>query len=400
MRIVCAGGGPAGLYLAILLKLGDRDHDVTVVERNPPGRTYGWGVVFWDDLLEALRDSDPVTADDIGRHAFRWVDQVVHVQGRPTGHLGGYGFSMRRRRLLDLLARRAVDLGVRVEFERELEDPAQLAGADVIVACDGVNSRLRRQHEDRLKTEVVVGRNRYVWLGTSKVFDAFTFAFIETDAGWIWFHAYGFADDRSTFIVECAPETWAGLGLERLGAEASLRLLERLFEPQLEGHRLLGAPGDDGTLAWLQFRSVSNQRWHHGNVVLAGDAAHTTHFTIGSGTKLAMEDAIALARNLHEHADVQPALEAYGKERQTALLLPQREARLSAQWFERIPRYIGLDTPQFTALLRQRRSSLLAHVPPRGYYRLYRATEEIALWRRIWELVGARGRDRYVRRRA
>jgi anthraniloyl-CoA monooxygenase len=400
VRIVCAGGGPAGLYLAILLKLRDQDHDVTVMERNPAGRTYGWGVVFWDDLLEALRDSDPVTADHLGRHAFRWVDQVVHVQGRQAAHLGGYGFSMRRRQLLDLLARRAVDLGVRVEFEREVEDPAQLAGADVIVACDGVNSRLRRRHQDRLKTEVVVGRNRYVWLGTSKVFDAFTFAFVETDAGWIWFHAYGFADDRSTFIVECAPETWLGLGLDRLGAEASLRLLERVFEPQLDGHRLLGTPRDDGRLPWLQFRSVSNQRWHHGNIVLAGDAAHTTHFTIGSGTKLAMEDAIALARNLHEHADVQLALEAYGKERQTALLLPQREARLSAQWFEQIPRYIGLDAPQFAALLRQRRSSLLARVPPRGYYTLYRATEEIGLWRRIWELVGARRRDRYVRRRA
>jgi 2-polyprenyl-6-methoxyphenol hydroxylase-like FAD-dependent oxidoreductase len=399
VRIVCAGGGPAGLYLAILLKLRDRGHDVTVVERNPAGRTYGWGVVFWDDLLAALQGSDPVTADDVRRHAFRWVDQVVDVQGRPTAHLGGDGFGMSRRRLLDLLARRAAGLGVRVEFEREVEDPAQLAGADLIVACDGVGSRLRRRHEDRLETAVVVGRNRYVWLGTSKVFDAFTFAFVQTDAGWIWFHAYGFAGDRSTCIVECAPETWAGLGLDRLGADASLRLLERLFEPQLEGHRLLGAPRDDGRLPWLQFRSVSNRRWHHGNLVLVGDAAHTTHFTIGSGTKLAMEDAIALARNLHEHADVQPALEAYGRERQTALLLPQREARLSAQWFEQIPRYIDLEAPRFAALLRQRRSSLLARVPPRGYYALYRATEQITLWRRLWELVGARRRDRYVRRR-
>jgi anthraniloyl-CoA monooxygenase len=213
----------------------------------------------------------------------------------------------------------------------------------VIVACDGVNSRLRRRHEDRLKTEVVVGRNRYVWLGTSRMFDAFTFAFVETDAEWIWFHAYGFADGRSTCIVDCAPETWAGLGFDRLRADASLRLLERLFERHLDGHRLLGTPCEDGGLPWLRFGTVSNQRWHHGNLVLAGDAAHTTHFTIGSGTKLAMEDAIALARNLHEHADVQLALEAYGKERQAALLLPQREARLSARWFERIPRYIDLD---------------------------------------------------------
>jgi 2-polyprenyl-6-methoxyphenol hydroxylase-like FAD-dependent oxidoreductase len=400
VRIVCAGGGPAGLYLAILLKLGDKDHDVTVVERNPAGRTYGWGVVFWDDLLQALQDSDPETADDVSRHSFRWVDQVVEVQDRAAAHLGGDGFSMSRRQLLDLLARRAVDLGVRVEFEREVQDPAQLEGVDLIVACDGVNSRLRRRLEERLKTEVAVGRNRYVWLGTSKVFHAFTFAFVETDAGWIWFHAYGFAGDRSTCIVECAPETWAGLGFDRLGADESLRLLERLFERHLDGQRLLSAARDDGRLPWLRFRTVSNQRWHHGNIVLMGDAAHTTHFTIGSGTKLAMEDAIALARNLHEHAGVQPALEAYGKERQAALLLPQREARLSAQWFEQVPRYIGLEAPQFAALLKQRRSVLLARIPPRGYYNLYRATEEIAPWRRLWEVVGARRRDRYVRRRA
>jgi anthraniloyl-CoA monooxygenase len=400
VRIVCIGGGPAGLYLAILLKLRDRDHEVTVIERNPPGRTYGWGVVFWDDLLEALRGSDPLTADDLSRHAFRWADQVVDVQGRQAAHLGGYGFSMSRRHLLDLLARRAVDLGVRVEFEREVEDPSQLDGVDVIVACDGVNSRLRGRHEDQLKTEVAVGRNRYVWLGTSKVFGAFTFAFVDTDAGWIWFHAYGFANDRSTCIVECAPETWAGLGFDRLGADESLRLLERLFERHLDGHRLMSPQRDDRRLPWLRFRTVTNQRWHHGNIVLMGDAAHTTHFTIGSGTKLAMEDAIALARNLQGHADVQLALEAYGKERQAALLLPQREARLSAQWFEQIPRYIDLEAPQFAALLKQRRSVLLARLPPRGYYNLYRATEEIGPWRRLWEVVGARRRDRYVRRRA
>jgi 2-polyprenyl-6-methoxyphenol hydroxylase-like FAD-dependent oxidoreductase len=400
VRIVCVGGGPAGLYLAILLKRHDQGHDVTVIERNPAGLTYGWGVVFWDDLLDALDRSDPLTANDLRRHALRWVDQLVHVQGRPTVNLGGYGFGMSRRQLLDMLTRRAVALGVRVEFQRAVEDPAQLAGADLVVACDGVGSRLRQRHQDRFGTEVVAGRNRYVWLGTSKVFDAFSFAFVETDAGWIWFHAYGFSGDRSTFIVECAPETWAGLGLDRLGADESLRLLERVFERYLDGHPLIGQARDDGRMPWLSFRTVTNRRWHHGNVVLAGDAAHTTHFTIGSGTKLAMEDAIGLARALGEHDDLQAALEAYGRERRAALLLPQREARNSARWFERVDRSIGLPAPQFAALLQQRRSQLLARLPPRWYYRLYRATEQVGVWRRLWELVSARRRDRYVRRRA
>jgi anthraniloyl-CoA monooxygenase len=400
VRILCVGGGPAGLYFAILMRQRHPGHDLTVVERNPAGQTYGWGVVFWDDLVEALEASDPVTADAITGACFRWDDQVIDVQGRPPAHLGGYGFSMGRQRLLDLLAARAASLGVEVVFEREVDDPAELAGADLVVAADGVNSGLRRRHQDQLETSVEVGRNRYVWLGTSKLFRSFTFGFVPTRAGWIWFHAYGFSADRSTFIVECSPETWAGLGFAGLGADESRRLLERLFERHLDGHPLIGHARDDGTMPWLSFRSVSNRRWHHGNVVLLGDAAHTTHFTIGSGTKLALEDAIGLAESLQGGDDLQAALAAYGRRRQAALLLAQREARHSAQWFERIPRYIDLPVPQFAELLKQRRSQLLTRLPPRWYYRLYRATEDSALWRRLWEFGSARRRAGYVRRRA
>jgi 2-polyprenyl-6-methoxyphenol hydroxylase-like FAD-dependent oxidoreductase len=321
------------------------------------------------------------------------------VEGGHAFHLGGGGYGLGRQALLDLLTERAVGLGVRVLFENEVDDRVRLDGADLVVACDGVNSRLRRRHQDRLETSVVVGSNPYVWLGTSKVFEAFTFAFTRTPAGWIWFHAYAFNGEASTFIVECTSQTWAGLGFDRLGVDDSLRLLERIFERHLEGHRLLVHGRDDRTLPWLRFRSVSNGRWHHGNLVLMGDAAHTTHFTIGSGTKLAVEDAITLAERLDEHADLPTALEAYGTQRRADLALPQRDAAYSAQWFEHVPRYVGLHAPQFATLLRQRRSRLLPHLPPLLYYRLYRATGQIGVWRRLWELASSWGAARYVRRR-
>jgi anthraniloyl-CoA monooxygenase len=400
MKVVCVGGGPAGLYLSILLKLRDPAHDVTVLERNPPGQTYGWGVVYWDDLLEAIGRGDPLTARGIEQRSFPWVDQLVQVEGGQAVSLGGGGYGLGRRALLELLAERATGLGVRVAFEHEVDERAGLDGADLVVASDGANSRLRRRHQEQFQTSVAVGGNRYVWLGTARVFEAFTFAFARTPAGWIWAHAYAFDGDASTFIVECAPETWAGLGFDRLGVDDSVALLERVFERHLEGHRLLVHAGDRGAMPWRGFRTVSNRRWHHGNLVLLGDAAHTTHFTIGSGTKLAVEDAIALAECLHEHRDLAAALEAYGSQRRTALLLPQRDAALSAQWFEQVPRYVGLPAPQFATLLKQRRSHLLPRLPPRLYHRLHRATEELGAWGRLWELLSSWGGARYVRRRA
>jgi 2-polyprenyl-6-methoxyphenol hydroxylase-like FAD-dependent oxidoreductase len=383
VRVVCVGGGPAGLYLAILLKHRDRHHDVIVIERNPPGLTYGWGVVFWNDLLRDLQDSDPPTARDIRENCFGWEGQVVHVQGRESVHLGGHGYSMGRQRLLGIFTKRAIDLGVRIQFEREVEDLSQLPAADLIVACDGVNSRLRRLHADQFETSLQAGRNKYIWLGTTKVFDAFTFAFVETVAGWIWFHAYGYGGDASTCIVECSPETWRGLGFDTLGLDESIALLERTFDRYLDGHPLIGQGGDLARTPWLSFREVTNGRWHHHNLVLMGDAAHTTHFTIGSGTRLALQDAIGLAARLHEHNDVGTALEAYEKQRKAALLLPQRQARNSARWFESIPRYIGLGSPHFATLLGQRRSRLLAHLPPGAYCRLHQAARKVAVLRRL-----------------
>jgi anthraniloyl-CoA monooxygenase len=398
MRIACVGGGPAGLYLAILMKRRDPGHDVTVFERNPAGVTYGWGVVFWDDLLEELRANDPPTAQAIAEEAFRWEDQHILVDSQPPATLPGFGYSMRRQRLLDILTARARELGVGVRFESEVEDPARLGRPDLVVACDGVNSRLRRRHPDGFGTRIDTGRNRYMWLGTTKVFESFTFAFVQTPAGWIWCHAYGFDAGTSTFIVECQPETWARLGFGRLGLDDSIRRLERLFEPQLDGHRLVAqAPASDRT-PWLGFRTVTNERWHHGNVVLAGDAAHTTHFTIGSGTKLAIEDAIGLATALGDHGGLESALAAYEQDRRRALLLLQQEARNSARWFENLPPYIRLGSPQFAALLHHRRSPLLTRMSPAVYYRLRRTIERLPLFDRLWHWASGRGRARYVRR--
>jgi len=398
MRIACVGGGPAGLYLAILLKGRDPGHEITVLERNPAGVTYGWGVVFWDDLLEGLAANDPPTAATIAGEAFRWTGQRILVDGQPEAGLDGYGFSMRRQRLLDILTSRALELGVEVRFEAEVEDPAQLEGHDLVVAADGVNSRLRRAHPGSFGTRIDTGRNRYMWLGTTKVFDAFTFAFVRTPAGWIWCHAYGFDATASTFIVECSPETWAGLGFGQLGLEAGIARLEELFAPQLDGHRLVAQGPDRERAPWLSFRTVTNERWRSGNLVLAGDAAHTTHFTIGSGTKLAIEDAIGLAAALGAGDDLGTALAAYERDRKLALLLLQREARNSAGWFEHLPRYIDRGAPQFAALLQHRRSRLLTRMSPTGYYRLRRTSEEFAAFDRLWHWASSRRREREVRR--
>jgi 2-polyprenyl-6-methoxyphenol hydroxylase-like FAD-dependent oxidoreductase len=397
MRIVCVGGGPAGLYFAILMKERDREHEITVLERNPAGVTYGWGVVFWDDLLDQLYASDPTTATEMSSNAFRWNGQLLAVKGKDPAHVEGHGYGIGRHRLLDLLRERAVELGVQVRFEHEIEDLSQLPDGDLIVACDGVNSRLRQLHAADFKAELRTGRNKYIWLGTAKVFDTFTFAFVPTAVGWIWSHAYAFDDDTSTFIVECSPETWSGLGFDGLDEDETLTLLEHLFESHLDGHRLRTHARGDGAAPWLNFRTLTNGTWHRENMVLMGDAAHTTHFTIGSGTKLALEDAIALAAELHEGLELETALGAYERKRQAALRLAQSEARFSARWFENVQRYVELDPPRLFTLLRLRRSSLLARIPPQLYYWLYEGTRNVPGLRKLRRWVAPRIKALYSR---
>ena len=359
MRIICVGGGPAGLYFAVLSKLADPAHEVTVLERNPAGVTYGWGVVFWDDLLDDLFRYDPVSARMIWDAAARWDEYEVRASGKPVTHLGGYGFSLSRRTLLDILARRATDLGVEIRYSDELTDPDAVAAAypdaDLVVACDGAGSRIRERHAAQFGTEVDAGRNKYIWLGTSHVFRTFTFGFEQTPAGWIWFHAYPFTADASTFIVECAPETWTALEFDRLGAVQGCTRLQEIFAAHLDGQPLVDQRADLGGTGWLNFRRVTNQRWHRCGIVLMGDAAHTTHFAIGSGTKLATQDAIALAEALSAGDDLAMALDGYEQRRKAALAPLQRAAKASSEWFERLPDYVDQPATPFAYALSNRR---------------------------------------------
>jgi len=389
MKIACVGAGPAGLYFSILMRLRDPGTEVTIFERNPVGVTHGWGVVFWDDLVADLRANDPESAAAILDESFAWDGQVVHIKGRPPTREDGGGYGISRQTLLDILSERAKDLGVTIRYEDEITSLAELPEADVVVAADGVGSQIRRLHGVGFDARTQPGRNKYVWLATPRIFEAFTFGLVHTEAGWIWCHAYGYSKDRSTFIVECAPATWKGLGFDGLGADESLRRLEGLFDEYLDGQPLLTAAGEEESLPWLHFRNLTNSKWYSGNVVLVGDAAHTTHFTIGSGTRLAMQDSIALANHLHESQDLPAALEAYEAERQLGMLRPQREARLSSTWFENLPRYAALGGPQVHAFLVHRRSRAAHYVPPRLYYGLLKANR-IPLARKLYRWAAVR----------
>lgn len=342
MKVACVGGGPAGLYLSILLKRQDPSHDITVHERNPEGSTYGWGVTYWQGLLDELRFHDPESARAIEESSVRWNEGVAHVRDLATRQPGDKGHGIGRHRLLEILADRARALGVRLEFESEIT-AENLPDADLVVAGDGVRSALRTHHADDFGAQLTEGRNSYVWLGTTKVFDSFTFAFVETAHGWIWCYGYPFSDEQSTCVIECAPETLAGLGLDRASEADGLADLEKYFAHILDGHSLVGrASSAGGSAQWLTFRTLVNRTWRRGNLVLLGDAAHTTHYSIGAGTTLALEDAIALAAALRECADLPQALDRYERVRKSALLSQQSAARYSAQWYENLTRYIHL----------------------------------------------------------
>src|SRR5262245_43040588 len=349
MRIACVGGGPAGLVFAISMKLRDPAHEIVVLERNDPGDTFGWGVVFSDQTMENLRANDEKSADEIEAGFAHWDDIDVHIHGQ-TITSSGHGFvGIGRKRLLNILQNRARELDVRLDFQTEIEPTPELFAAyDLVIASDGANSKLRTAFADHFEVDIDIRPNKYIWLGADKAFEAFTFAFEQTPHGWIWAHAYKFEDNASTFIVECSEATWRSFGFDRMSQDETCRAAEKLFAKYLDGASLATNAKHLRGSAWLNFPRIVCHAWHRRNLVLLGDAAHTAHFSIGSGTKLAIEDAIKLAEVLHDGQPLQVALIDYYSERQVEVLKLQNAARNSTEWFENIDRYANLDPLQFT----------------------------------------------------
>ncbi len=350
--VAIVGGGPAGLYLAILLKKARPKTQVSLYERNTPQDAFGFGVVFSDETLDHFHEADEPSYEALTRSFRHWGDIKVHHPDGRTFLSGGHGFAAASRRdLLELLTKRARDLGANLHFSSEVPSLSALPDVDLRIGADGANSMVRRELESQLNPLIDLRRNKFIWFGTPKVFDEFNFVFLDTPAGMIWAHVYPFSGQGSTFIVEMAPETWSGLGFDAttdevfppgVSDEFALRRCEEIFSGHLDGAGLLG-----NNSKWLQFPTITCERWSHDNVVMMGDAIHTAHFSVGSGTKLAMDDAIALADLLGQDLDLPEALELYEERRRPEVESLQRAAKASLEWFEGADRYRGMEPEQF-----------------------------------------------------
>lgn len=362
MKIAIVGGGPGGLYFAALMKQLDPSHDITLWERNAASDTFGFGVVFSDETLGGIGNADPVVAEYMSRRFARWSDIDIHFRGEMIT-VGGQGFAaMSRKELLELLQRRCAELNVDLRFSTLAPPVEELeANYDLVLAADGVNSQIRAQYADSFGPDLDPRTNKFMWLGTDQVFEAFKFFVKETEWGVMQIHGYPYSDEGSTFIVEMHQDVWHAAGFDEtandvfppgVSDEKAIAKIREIFAEELDGYEVLS-----NNSKWINFNTVRNQSWRKGNVVLVGDAAHTAHFSIGSGTKLAMEDSLALAACLHEHPDVESALVAYEAERRPVVASTQRAAQASLEWFERIGQYKDQDPTQFAfnLLTRSRR---------------------------------------------
>ena len=363
MKVLCLGGGPAGLYFALSMKLRDPRHQVTVLERNRPNDTFGWGVVLSDDALGNMEINDPASTAEIRANFAYWDDIAVVHNGHRTVS-GGHGFAgIGRKKLLEILQARCRELGVDLQFETEFGRVSEYRkNYDLVVACDGINSGIRTEHAEIFKPDIDVRKCKFIWLGTHQSFDgAFTFIFEPTEHGWMWMHAYQFDDSTATAIVECTQETWDAWGFEQMSKEETVATCQRIFAKHLDGHDLISnAAHLRGSAVWMNFPRVICERWYDGNVVLMGDAAATGHFSIGSGTRLAIDSAIALATYLHSEPTMEAAFERYQEERRLEVLRLQSAARNSLEWFEECERYLDLDPVQFNYSLLTR-SQRISH---------------------------------------
>jgi anthraniloyl-CoA monooxygenase len=346
LEVNILGGGPGGLYAALLLKKAYPSWKIVVIERNPPGATYGWGVVFSDQTLTAFREADYKTYNDITSSFVTWdaIDVYVHDQ---LARCDGHRFAgLARRRLLHILQSRCAELGVEMRFEAEIDDITTLRQANLLIAADGVNSKTRAAYAQHFSPSLTEGDTRFIWFGTDRIFDSFTFIFRQNEHGLFTVHAYPFDGTTGTFIVECAEETWRRAGLDQADEAASLAYCQTLFADHLHGRRLMS-----NYSRWLCFVTVKNQRWSHENMVLLGDAAHTAHFSIGSGTKLAMEDAIALAHACEQHESLTTGLKQFELARKPRVEALQRAAAESQEYFEHVARYHHFEAIQFAVHL-------------------------------------------------
>lgn len=358
------------------MKLQDPANEVTVLERNRPYDTFGWGVVFSDATLDNLREADPISADKIADEFSRWDDIDIHFKGKMV-RSGGHGFiGIGRKKLLNILQARCEEVGVKLVFETDVKDDQAIASeyqADLVIASDGINSAIRTRYAQAFRPDIDQRNCRFVWLGTNKIFDAFTFIFVETEYGWFQAHAYRFEEGRSTFIVETTDEAWRAAGIDAMSQEEGIAFCERLFAPWLQGEKLISnASHLRGSAIWVRFPRVICDKWVHWTkpeggagreapIVLMGDAAHSAHFSIGSGTKLALEDAIELSKSLKlANGDLRNGLTHYEDVRSVEVLKIQNAARNSTEWFENVARYAALEPEQFAYSLLTR-SQRISH---------------------------------------
>ncbi len=363
MKIACLGGGPAGLYFAISMKLRDPSHEVVVLERNKADDTFGWGVVLSDDALEKMQINDPISTQQIRDEFIYWDDIAVEHNGNRTVS-GGHGFTgVGRKAMLILLQKRARELGVEMRFETEFGTAEEFRkDYDLVVASDGINSAVRNEYVDVFNPDIDMRKCKFIWLGTHQTFhDAFTFIFEKTKHGWMWAHVYQFDDNTATFIVECLQPTWDSFGFEDMSKEDIVETCRKVFEKYLGGNDLMSnAHHLRGSAVWMNFPRVICEKWYHENIVLMGDAAATGHFSIGSGSRLAFDSAIALAKYLHCEPTMERAFERYQDERRLEVLRTQSAARNSLEWFENVERYLDMDPVQFNYSLLTR-SQRISH---------------------------------------